>query len=260
MREDEQLKISEKLRKVEFGILGVFDKYRFKEVRIPMIEFPETKISPLHIRDDFTEEIAKRMKEDFSAVCYRGGIFRINPFGRPEEMYQIGCEIMRRKGKITSQDISLCANVFKDVLEIVKKQIGKSPKVMLGHRGIMKGELGELSHIFFLKNAGEISKLIEEGKITKRKARAFFSVFESRSELERFVKIPEELSAFSTVLEKHFQVLFNISEIADKDYYTGILFSSFIDGRKFAVGGQYKIADVSGIGFSIDIFSLIFFR
>ena len=256
-KEDEQSLTSKKLREAEFGILKVFDRYKFREVRVPMIEFPETKMSPLHIRDDFTGELARRMKEDFSTVCYRGGIFRINPFGRPDEMYQIGCEIMRRRKKITSKDILLCAEVFRDVMRTIEKRLRKFPKIMVGHRGMMKKELGYLSHIFFLKNAGEIEKLVDEGRISRRKARAFFSVFESRSELESFVKIPEELSVFSRVLEKYFPVIFNISEIADKDYYTGILFSSFIDGRRFAVGGQYKIGEVSGIGFSIDIFSLM---
>ncbi len=256
-KEDEQSMASKKLREAEFGILKVFDRYKFKEVRVPMIEFPEAKVSPMRIRDDFTEELAKRVREDFSAVCYRGGIFRINPFGRPDEMYQIGCEIMRKGGKIKSQDILLCAEVFRDVMGTIKKRLRKYPKIMVGHRGMMKKELGDFSLIFFLKNAGEIAKLVDEGRISRRKARAFFSVFESRSELERFVKIPEELSVFSRVLGKHFPVLFNISEIADKDYYTGILFSSFIDGKRFAVGGQYKIGEVSGIGFSIDIFSLM---
>jgi len=52
--------------------------------------------------------------------------------------------------------------------------------------------------------------------------------------------------------------LFNLAELPEKDYYTGVIFGIFLEKKRIGFGGKYSILKKEGIGFSInllDIFS-----
>lgn len=234
------------MRNLEFEIMKVFDEFGFEEVRLPMVSSGE-------VREDFTTEIVKRF--GYGKFCYRGGVFRISPFGKPEEMYQLGCEIVAKES-ISYDDISLCAQVLNSVLEHVRRLVGGEIQVVVGHYGLVKNIFGDLSDVFFKKNITKINEVVKSGKVDKRYAFAFFKVFSHQDEVSAFFDLPQDILIFSEKISC--KKLFNLSESAEKDYYTGVIFGIFLNKKRIGFGGKYSILKKEGIGFSInllDIFS-----
>ncbi len=241
------------VREIEIKLIEIFDSEGFEEVKVPMIEFSKTLFAQIPIvREDFTSEIIRRYGEgDF---CYRGGVFRITPFGKPKEMYQIGCEIIR-KANISKNELIKCSKILNSVLRVISELTSREITVTLGHYGLTKRELGDISHIFFKKNISEIERIVKREKLSKKKAEAFFGVFDDIKQLEKLVSIPDDLKTLSKSID--FRKIYNLAEIADKDYYNGVLFSAYADTKKFLVGGRYEIYGYEGIGFCIDVFAFV---
>lgn len=237
---------TKEMRILEFEIMNVFDEMGFEEIRLPMVYGGE-------VREDFTTEISKRFEE--GKFCYRGGVFRISPFGKPEEMYQLGCEIIRRKD-LGYEDISLCAETLNSVIAKIEKAVGKEIKVVIGHYGLVKKIFGELDEIFFKKNIAKIDEAIRAGKVDEKYALAFFKVFSDQNELLSLLELPQDILNFSSRISC--KKLFNLAELPEKDYYTGVIFGIFLEKKRIGFGGKYSILKKEGIGFSInllDIFS-----
>ncbi len=233
------------IRQIEFKILEIFDRKGFEEVKIPLEE--------LSLREDFTTDIARRTIN--KALSYRGDILRVSPFGRKYQAYQVGCEII--KEKISDADEKLCTETLLDILDYISAKLKKKMLIVVTHFGLAKKILGNYSEVFFKKNITEIQKLIDEKKISTEIARAFFKVFKDISEF-KFLNGEKELKGvefFAESLKSH-NVVFNLSERADKDYYTGLLFSVFCKSVKFITGGKYSLFGKEGIGFSVNLTNL----
>jgi ATP phosphoribosyltransferase regulatory subunit HisZ len=97
---------------------------------------------------------------------------------------------------------------------------------------------------------------VKSGKVDKRCAFAFFKVFSHQDEVSAFFDLPQDILIFSEKISC--KKLFNLSESAEKDYYTGVIFGIFLNKKRIGFGGKYSILKKEGIGFSInllDIFS-----
>ncbi|GBD03111.1 ATP phosphoribosyltransferase regulatory subunit [bacterium HR19] len=230
------------IREIEFRTMKVFDELGFEEIRIPLYE--------KEVREDFTREIAKRTSG--GKVCYRGSIFRITHFGRGEEMYQIGCEIINKY--VGEEEIKLCALALNMISNIITEISGGEMSVLIAHQGIAKKILGEYAEYFFKKNATQIQKLIEEKKIENEIAKVFFSVFEDEKKIQEVIEMPYDMKVFSKSVS--LKKLFNLSEKAQKDYYSGTVFILFHNSKKIGAGGIYSLFGKEGIGFSINLLKL----
>lgn len=236
-----------KLKEVEFRVIDIFEKNGFEEIHVPVIYFSQDG-KAVHIREDFTWEISKIVKD--KKVYYRGSIVRPTSFGKPKEIYQVGCEIIREK--IQKEDIICCARTLEGVINEIQNILKQDVLLMIGHYGITRNVLGEKSEIFFKKDITKISELLSSSQIDVSIARTFFKVLKSLDEMKGVINIPEDLIIFSEVKAEK---VYNLPEKVEKDYYDGIVFHGFINGEKFLTGGKYKMEGKEGIGFSLNLFS-----
>ncbi|MCS7213792.1 MAG: ATP phosphoribosyltransferase regulatory subunit [Candidatus Calescibacterium sp.] len=238
------------LRKIEFRTLEILEEFGFEEIHIPLIDFSSDR-KAIQIREDFTSEIAKIFPN--RKVYYRGSILRTTSFGKPREIYQIGCEIVR-ENSILKDDIFICTDVLNSIADDIKKITGYSIVLMIGHYGLTIDTLGENSDFFFRKDTTKISELIESGKLRKDIAQIFFKVITNIEEIKKVIQnVPEDLEIFSSRFRG--EKIYNLSEKVEKSYYDGLIFYGFLDGMKFLSGGRYKIENKEGIGFSINLLS-----
>lgn len=238
------------LKTIEFKTIEIFESNGFEEIYVPVLDFPPDKRA-IHIREDFTYEIVKLVQD--KKVYYRGNIIRTSHFGKPQEIYQVGCEIVRNN-ILKEEDISDLAKTLNDVIEQIEEISGEKVLFMIGHYGLTMKILKENADVFFAKNITKISELVSSGKLDKNLAKIFFKVIEDLDEIKRFIQeIPEDIEIMSRIIKS--QKVYNISEKVEKDYYDGIIFHGFLGEKKFLSGGRYKIDSKEGIGFSLNLYS-----
>lgn len=241
---------AKKLREIEFKTIEILERFGFEEVHIPILEFSSDQRT-IYIREDFTSEIAKTLQD--RKVYYRGSILRTTSFGKPKEIYQVGCEIVR-ENRIERDDIVSCADVLNEVLGEIERFTESKVILMLGHYGLTASMLKENSDAFFRKNVTKISELVNSGAIDVKIARVFFKVLDNLEEIKDVIKtIPEDMEIFSSRIKV--KKIYNLSEKVEKDYYDGLIFRGFLDGTRFLTGGKYKIGRREGIGFSLNLHS-----
>lgn len=233
------------IRKIEFKTLEIFDRRGFEEIKIPLAEES--------LREDFTTDIAKRTLN--KSLSYRGDILRISPFGKKYQVYQVGCEII--KEKLSDADERKCAETLQDVLDYISTTIKKKMLIVITHFGLARKILGNHLETFFKKNVTEIQKLLDKKEISPEIAKAFFKIFKDINEF-KFLNEEEELKEVESFVKllKLRNIAFNLSERADKDYYTGLLFSVFCNSVKLITGGKYFLFGKEGIGFSVNLTNL----
>lgn len=156
---------SKKIRKVESGILKVFEKYGFKKVITPLLEYVEVLslgmgenlkervlkyIDPstgrvVAIRPDITPQIARvvatRMR-DYPLplrLCYNENVLRYQGDGKNREVLQIGAEyISRAPSPEADSEMIIMA------IEALKKLGLKGFKIDIGDVGFLRAVLGRL--------------------------------------------------------------------------------------------------------------------
>ncbi len=156
---------SKKIRKVETGILKVFEKYGFKKVITPLLEYVEVLslgmgenlkervlkyIDPstgrvVAIRPDITPQIARvvatRMR-DYPLplrLCYNENVLRYQGDGKNREVLQIGAEyISRAPSPEADSEMIIMA------IEALKKLGLKGFKIDIGDVGFLRAVLGRL--------------------------------------------------------------------------------------------------------------------
>lgn len=239
------------LKNIEFRTVEIFEEDGFEEIHIPILDFSPDKRA-LHIREDFTYEVVKLIQD--KKVYYRGNIIRTSQFGKPKEIYQIGCEIVRSVS-LKESDVIDCAKTLNRVIQEIEKITDQKVLLMIGHYGLTTSILKDNSNLFFVKNITKISELVSSGKLDRRLARIFFKVVKDLDEIKAVIKdVPEDIEIFSKIIKS--QKVYNLSEKVEKDYYDGIIFHGFLGERKILGGGKYRIDSKEGIGFSLNLFSV----
>lgn len=239
------------LKNIEFRTIEIFEEDGFEEIHIPILDFSPDKRA-LHIREDFTYEVIKLIQD--KKVYYRGNIIRTSRFGKPNEIYQIGCEIVRSVS-LKENDIIDCAKTLNKVIQEIERITEEKVLLMIGHYGLTTSVLKEDSNLFFIKNITKISELVSSGKLDQSLAKIFFKVVKDLDEIKAVIKdVPKDIEIVSEIIKS--QRVYNLSEKVEKDYYDGIIFHGFLGERKFLSGGKYKIDNKEGVGFSLNLFSV----
>lgn len=242
---------SEKLKAFFLKACETFKDYRY--IILPSIEIYNPVLygeralvlggledgSLLCLRKDWTVSLARFLSiqkelELPLRVFYFGNTFSI---GAELESYQVGLELLG--------DASVYAEV--EVLQRIGeylKSCGLSELTLsLGHVGIAMGLLKkygeEHRHALLKKNFSELSQVepLKELLITQGGPEVLEEFArrnpEFQNECERLMQVYESLEGF--------RVIFDLSDLRPKDYYTGIVFEFFYSslGYPVAGGGRY---------------------
>lgn len=241
----------------------------------------------LMLRSDVTLFLAKQMslaldKSDLPVrVFYADTILRYesNEDISSNEFFQSGCELIGKPGKEGDLEmILLLYNIFKEInLNSVKIHIGSRSLLNSLCRGFSTDEMGKLDHFIDTRSREMIKNLfIEKGKSveysnfivsllmfigTSSQFKTFIDENRRKLETETLKEIEYLLEITETIdqLEESDNFRIDISEIGGQDYYTGIVFSAYLENMSTAAasGGRYDSLfdkfgyNASSVGFSM---------
>lgn len=241
----------------------------------------------LMLRSDITLFLAKQMslaldEQDLPVrVFYADTILRYESHEdiSSNEFFQSGCELIGRPGKDGDLEIILLLfNMFKEIrLDSVKIHIGSRSLLNSLCPDFSENQMKKLKSLIDTRSRDRICRLFQEKGHDKNTADLIVSLLmfigtvgqfenfitENRSKLsEKTLKeIDYLLDITKTVseLEGNDSFRIDISEIGGQDYYTGLVFSAYLEGLSTAAasGGRYDSLfdkfgyNASSVGFSM---------
>lgn len=222
----------------------------------------------LVLRPDMTAPIARVISSLLKDVpfpirlAYQGNVFRAqeNEAGRNSEFMELGIELVGEEAPDADAEIITLA-----IASLKAAQV-KDFKLAVGHIGFINALLAEnledqekVAHLRqFLQNKNYVGYryFVEQQFITEKQKQSLLSLLELRGAREQIERAKEwangeeshqaiqELEELWTVLELHGvteDVMIDLRLIAQRDYYTGILFEGYADKLGFPIcsGGRY---------------------
>jgi ATP phosphoribosyltransferase regulatory subunit len=241
----------------------------------------------LMLRSDITLFLAKQMslaldEKDLPVrVFYADTILRYESHEdiSSNEFFQSGCELIGRPGREGDLEILLLLfNMFKEIrLESVKIHIGSQSLLNSLCPGFSTKEMNTLSKLIDTRSRDRIKEMFLEKGNSEEYSRFIVSLLmfigtsdefssfikEKRSYLnkESIKEIDYLIDIAETIvdLEGSESLRIDISEIGGQDYYTGIVFSAYLENLSSAAasGGRYDSLfdkfgyNASSVGFSM---------
>ncbi|MHB8481122.1 MAG: ATP phosphoribosyltransferase regulatory subunit [Nitrospiria bacterium] len=238
------------------------------------------------LRPDVTPQIARMVSMHFREhpkpirLCYFANVFRHEEAheGREREFYQIGGEIVG--GEKPSDD----ADLLIVVMEILKALKLHQFKIVLGHAGYFKSILSrcpagvqkeiqktvarkELSHLELILKKENIPPKISEQILQISRLFGHQEVLDRARKIthdKRTLQTLDHLKAIYTILQRKKMdknILIDLGEVRDFDYYTGMVFEIFLEGFGGEIGGGGRYDDLVGKfgydcpsrGFALDV-------
>jgi ATP phosphoribosyltransferase regulatory subunit len=238
------------------------------------------------LRPDVTPQIARMVSMHFREMpkplklCYYANIFRHEEAhaGREREIFQIGGEIIG--GEKPSDD----ADLLIVVMEILRSLKLNQFKIVLGHAGFFKSILKrcpsdiqeEIQSVIARKEISNLEAIIRREKIDSEIAKqllrisGLFGQQEVFREAKKITKNKETLQSLDhlkkiyTILQRKkisANVLIDLGEVRDFDYYTGMVFEIFLEGVGHEIGGGGRYDELIGKfgydcpsrGFALDV-------
>ncbi|MFI5304522.1 MAG: ATP phosphoribosyltransferase regulatory subunit [Nitrospiria bacterium] len=240
----------------------------------------------LLLRPDVTPQIARMVSMHFREaakplkLCYFANIFRHEEAhaGREREIFQIGGEIIG--GDKASDD----ADLLIVVMEILKSLKLNQFKIVLGHAGFVKSLLNrcppetqrEIQSSIALKEISNLESILKKEKISTETAKQLLQISRLYGQQEVFTAAKKisnnngslhalnQLKKIYTILQNKKMsenVLIDLGEVRDFDYYTGMVFEIFLEGIGCEIGGGGRYDDLMGKfgydcpsrGFALDV-------
>ena len=241
----------------------------------------------LMLRSDITLFLAKQMslaldEQDLPVrVFYADTILRYESHEdiSSNEFFQSGCELIGKPGKDGDLEIVLLLlNLFKEInLNEVKIHLGSRSLLNSLCHNFSKSQMNTLNELIDTRSRNKIKQLfLEKGKSeveshfimsllmfigTVDQFEAFVNENRKKLENEALKEIDYLLDISKTIcdLEGTDNIRIDISEIGGQDYYTGIVFSAYLEGLSTAAasGGRYDSLfdkfgyNASSVGFSM---------
>lgn len=238
------------------------------------------------LRPDVTPQIARMVSMHFRGaakpvrLCYFTNVFRHEEAhaGREREIFQIGGETF---GGVKPSDDAELIEVVTGILKALKLS---RYRIVMGHAGFFKSILSrcpvdsqkEIQSAIARKEISRLERIIEEKKITGRSAEellGIFSLFGGEEVFRKARKLCREketlaaldhLKAIFSVLKKkglEGNLLIDLGEVRDFDYYTGPVFEILVEGIGYEIGGGGRYDHLSAKygydcparGFALDV-------
>ncbi|MBI1824369.1 MAG: ATP phosphoribosyltransferase regulatory subunit [Nitrospirae bacterium] len=238
------------------------------------------------LRPDVTPQIARMVSMHFQdavkplKLCYFANIFRHEEAhaGREREIFQIGGEIIG--GEEASDD----ADLLIVVMEILKSLKLHQFKIVLGHAGFVRSILNrcppeiqkEIQSAIARKEISNLESLIKRKKVPAGIANQLMQISRLFGQQEVFAaarKVARDKDSLRSLehLEKIYgilrrkkmsgNVLIDLAEVRDFEYYTGMVFEIFLEGEGSELGGGGRYDDLIGRfgydcpsrGFALDV-------
>ena len=226
-----------------------------------IITFNDTNGKLLALKPDVTLSIINHISEEPEGVqkmYYNENVYRVSGESHSfKEIVQTGLECV---GNIALYEICEVVSLAVKSLEA----IGENFKLDISHAGLLSSLLSSVGlegetekkvrECIYRKNSGEVSSMMEEGKISAsqtalvnalmrnyKNPEELFDILESlcgdNEEMREFKAVCSALSSLG--LFKNVNI--NFSLINDMSYYSGVVFKGYIEGAPSSVlsGGQY---------------------
>ncbi|MBI3351086.1 MAG: ATP phosphoribosyltransferase regulatory subunit [Nitrospirae bacterium] len=238
------------------------------------------------LRPDVTPQIARMISMHFRddskpiRLCYFANVFRHEEAheGREREIFQIGGEIAG--GEKPSDD----ADILIVVMEILKALKLHQFKIVLGHAGYFKSILSrcpsgvqdEIRTAVARKELSNLERILKKEKIHPKISDQLLQIsrlFGRQEVLDHAGRTTDDKQALQTVnhlkaiykilrqkkMDKN--ILIDLGEVRDFDYYTGMVFEIFLEGFGDEIGGGGRYDDLIGKfgydcpsrGFALDV-------
>jgi len=241
----------------------------------------------LMLRSDITLFLAKQMslaldEKDLPVrVFYADTILRYESHEdiSSNEFFQSGCELIGKPGREGDLEIILLLyNMFKEIsLESVKIHIGSRSLLNSLCPGFTEKEMNYLNNMIDTRSRNKIKQLfLEKGNSveyssfivsllmfigTSSQFKSFINKNRTKLNKESLKEIEYLLDITATIdqLEESDSFRIDISEVGGQDYYTGIVFSAYLENMSTAAasGGRYDSLfdkfgyNASSVGFSM---------
>ena len=241
----------------------------------------------LMLRSDITLFLAKQMslvldEKDLPVrVFYADTILRYESHEdiSSNEFFQSGCELIGKPGIEGDLEIILLLyNMFKEIkLKSVKIHIGSRSLLNSLCEGFTSREMVKINLYIDERSRNKIKSLFLSKGYSREKSSFYVSLLmfigsvpqfesfinENRNSLSEYlmkeIEYLLEISKIITGLEGSESFRIDISEIGGQDYYTGIVFSAYLEGLSTAAasGGRYDSLfnkfgySASSVGFSM---------
>jgi len=241
----------------------------------------------LMLRSDITLFLAKQMslaldEKDLPVrVFYADTILRYESHEdiSSNEFFQSGCELIGKPGREGDLEIILLLfNMFKEIsLKSVKIHLGSRSLLNSLCKGFSEKEMKKLNTYIDTRSREKIKELFMDRGNNEEKSQSIVSLLMfigSVSQFETFVNENRNFMVEDTLKEASYLLniastinelegsdsfRIDISEIGGQDYYTGIVFSAYLEGLSTAAasGGRYDSLfdkfgyNASSVGFSM---------
>ncbi len=253
------------------------------------------------LRPDITPQVARMVAGILSIepkplrLCYYGNIFRYEEAhaGREQEIFQVGCELAGSPSpEADAEIIALASETLKKIrIEDFKIVIGQV-NYLYGIISFIKDAVDQplsqeneyaLKEAFTKKDSGELEILLNKIGVatdSKKNILKLPELFGGEEILDKAVKISANKVSYEAIMNLQEiystlclyglkdNIIFDLCDIREIDYYTGIFFEIFSPGIPFPIGrgGRYDNLigrfgyDCPSTGFAIDIESIITVR
>lgn len=250
------------------------------------------------LRPDITPQVARMVAGILShepkplRLCYYGNIFRYEEAhaGRQQEIFQVGCELVGSPSPEADAEIIALAS------ETLKRLRIKDFKIIIGQVNYLYGIISYikdsidhpltadyeylLKEAFTKKDAGELEILLNRIGVTaesKENILKLPELFGGEEVFDKAVKITANKVSYDAINNLQLiystlclyglknNVIFDLCDIREIDYYTGLFFEIFSPGIPYPIGrgGRYDNLigkfgfDCPSTGFALDIESII---
>ncbi|MCT4508280.1 MAG: ATP phosphoribosyltransferase regulatory subunit [Tepidibacter sp.] len=291
-REIEDMFIDDGCINIEPSIFEDYDNFMFVNKRIKkesMVKVLNGNSNILILRPDITMNIIKnlipRWEDDLKLkLFYNSTIFRNKAGLNIKEFRQMGIEYIGESSMKADRDlIGIALKVLKKYNNSFILEIGNSKYVdeILRVIDLEESVEKELKSLIYKKNKIELIDYVGNLNIKKEICELLSNILDFQGNIEEIIKKAEKFY-MSDEMKKSIEDLkdlnefireygylknihFDLSMVAELDYYEGIVFKGYYENsyREIISGGRYDSLTelfgekVSAIGFSIDIDELI---
>lgn len=291
-REIEDMFIGDGCINIEPSIFEDYDDFISVNKRIKkesMVKVLNANSNLLILRPDITMNIIKnlipRWENDLKLkLFYNSTIFRNKTDLNIKEFRQMGIEYIGESSMKTDRElIGLALNILKKYKSSFILEIGNSKYLdeVLRDIDLEESIEKELKSLIYKKNKVELIDYVENLNIKKEICNLLSNILDFQGNIEEIIRKAEkfymndemkkaidEIKALNEFIKEYGylkNIHFDLSMVAELDYYEGIVFKGYYSNsyREIISGGRYDSLTelfgekVSAIGFSIDIDELI---
>lgn len=291
-REIEDMFIGDGCINIEPSIFEDYDDFISVNKRIKkesMVKVLNANSNLLILRPDITMNIIKnlipRWENDLKLkLFYNSTIFRNKTDLNIKEFRQMGIEYIGESSiKADRELIGLALNILKKYKSSFILEIGNSKYLdeVLREIDLEESIEKELKSLIYKKNKVELIDYVENLNIKKEICNLLSNILDFQGNIEEIIRKAEkfymndemkkaidEIKALNEFIKEYGylkNIHFDLSMVAELDYYEGIVFKGYYSNsyREIISGGRYDSLTelfgekVSAIGFSIDIDELI---